>query len=156
MSALPAPCRWWSGRTASGPSANGVLADVPPGAQHMADDLPRWRGRHQGQRREPRRAGRSSSISLASGTVWPGGRRGERGGRDGADDVGVARGLASDQHAVTMARRRPAAQPDFAVIPLRRPLAPARACSRGEVAEFAAVDKVVAWAGKQGGAGNAA
>jgi hypothetical protein len=57
---------------------------------------------------------------------------GERGGRDGADDVGVAFGLASDQHAVTMARRRPAAQPDFAVIPVRRP---ARAASsRGEVA----------------------
>src|ERR1700735_977767 len=38
---------------------------------------------------------------------------GERGGRDGADDVDVAFGLASDQHAVTMARRRPGLQPDF-------------------------------------------
>jgi hypothetical protein len=30
------------------------------------------------------------------------------------------RGLASDQHAVTMTRRRPGAQPDFAVIPWRK------------------------------------
>ena len=65
---------------------------------------------------------RSSSISLASGTgLARRPARGERGGRDGADDVGVARGLASDQHAVTMTRRRPGAQPDFAVIPVRRP-----------------------------------
>jgi hypothetical protein len=34
---------------------------------------------------------RSSSISLASFGIWPGGwPRGERGGCDGADDVGVA------------------------------------------------------------------
>ena len=52
---------------------------------------------------------------------WP--ARGERGGRDGADDVGVARGLASDQHAVTMTCRRPGAQPDFAVTPYADPLA---------------------------------
>jgi hypothetical protein len=42
---------------------------------------------------------------------------GERGGRDGANDVGVALGLTSNQHAVTMARRRPGTQPDFAVPP---------------------------------------
>ena len=109
---------------------DGVLADVPPGAQYVADGLARRRDRHQGQRRKPRRAGRPELVDQ------PGlGRdlarrpaRGERGGRDGADDIGVARGLASDQHAVTMTRRRPGAQPDFAVIPG----APAR--SRGEVA----------------------
>jgi hypothetical protein len=64
-------------------------------------------GRHQGQRREPGGAGRSSSISPASGhDLARRPARGERGGRDGADDVSVALGLASDQHAVTMARRR--------------------------------------------------
>jgi hypothetical protein len=45
---------------------------------------------------------------------------GERGGRDGADDVGVAFGLASDQHAVTMARRRAGMQPDFVVTAEKR------------------------------------
>jgi hypothetical protein len=42
---------------------------------------------------------------------------GEGGGRDGADDVGVAPGVASDQHAVTMTRPRPGTQLDIAVIP---------------------------------------
>jgi hypothetical protein len=45
---------------------------------------------------------------------------GERGGRDGADDVGVALGFASDQHAVTMARHRPGMQSDFAVTAEKR------------------------------------
>ena len=103
---------------------DGVLADVPPGAQHVADDLARGRGRHQGQRREPRRAGPKfvDQPGLGYGLARRP-ARGERGGRDGTDDVGVARGLASDQHAVTMTRRRPGAQPDFAVIPCAGPLA---------------------------------
>jgi hypothetical protein len=80
---------------------DGVLADVPPGAQHVADDLARGGDRDQGQRREPGGAGaefvdqRGLGYGLARRPA-----RGERGGRDGADDVGVARGLASDQHAV--------------------------------------------------------
>jgi hypothetical protein len=36
---------------------DGVLADVPPGAQHVADNLARRGDRHQGQRRDPVGAG---------------------------------------------------------------------------------------------------
>ena len=106
---------------------DGVLADVPPGAQHVADDLARGGDRDQGQRREPGGAGPElvDQPGLGYGLARRP-ARGERGGRDGADDVGVARGLASDQHAVTMTRRRPGAQPDFAVIPVRRPARAAR------------------------------
>jgi hypothetical protein len=97
---------------------DGVLADMPAGAQDVADDLARRGDRHQGQRRklgrtdpelvDQRRLGRNLARRPT---------RGKCGGRDGADDVGVALGLASDQHAVTMARRRAGMQPDFAVIP---------------------------------------
>jgi hypothetical protein len=72
--------------------------------------------RDQGQRREPGGAGPEvvDQLGLVRGLA----RRlasGERGGGDGADYVGVAPGLASDQHAVTMTHRRPEMQPDFAV-----------------------------------------
>ena len=36
---------------------DGVLADVPPGAQYVADGLARRSDRHNGQCRKPRRAG---------------------------------------------------------------------------------------------------
>jgi len=67
------------------------------------------------QRREPGGAGPELVDQFGLGRKLA--RRpasGERGGRDGADDVGVAVGLTSDQHAVTMTRRRPGMQPDFA------------------------------------------
>jgi hypothetical protein len=95
---------------------DGVLADVPPGAQHVADGLARGGDRDQGQRREPGGAGPELvdqpglGRDLARRLAW-----GEGGGGDGADDVGVALGLASDQHAVTMTRHRPGTQPDFAM-----------------------------------------
>ena len=100
---------------------DGVLTDVPLGAQHVADDLARGGDRHQGQRGEPGGAGAElvDQPGLGHGLA----RRpasSERGGRDGADDVDVAFGLASDQHAVTMARRRPGMQPDF-VLPVFMP-----------------------------------
>jgi hypothetical protein len=81
----------------------------------VADDLARRRDSHQGQRREPGGAGPELVDQPGLGRdLARRPARGERGGRDGADDIGVARGLASDQHAVTMTRRRPGAQPDFA------------------------------------------
>jgi hypothetical protein len=74
---------------------DGVLADVAPAAEHVADDLARGGDRDQGQRREPGGAGPElvDQPGLGYGPArWP--TSGERGGRDGADGVGVAVGNA--------------------------------------------------------------
>src|SRR5206468_7142081 len=70
-----------------------VLADVTPAAEHVADDLARGGDRDQGQRREPGGAG--PELVDQPGLGYGLARRpasGERGGRDGADDVAVAFG----------------------------------------------------------------
>ena len=97
---------------------DGVLTDMPSGAEDVADRFACEGDRDQGQGREPGGAGPEFvdqpglGHDLAWRPAWA-----ERGVRNGADDVGVALGLTSDQHAVTMTRRRPRMQPDFAMIP---------------------------------------
>lgn len=84
----------------------------------MADWFACAGDRDQGQRRKPGGAGAElvNQRGLGHDLIWRT-AFGEGGGRDGADDVGIALGFASDQHAVTMTRRRPRMQPDFAMIP---------------------------------------
>jgi hypothetical protein len=74
----------------------------------MTDDLTLRRDRYQGQLWDPGRAvpqfvnQRGLGRNFARGLVPR-----ERGARDSPDNIGVARRLASDQHAATMARRQP-------------------------------------------------
>jgi hypothetical protein len=91
----------------------------------VADRFARGGDRDQGQRRKPSRAGPELIEQPGLGhDLAQRPARGECGGCDGADDVDVALGLASDQHAVTMTRRRPGMQPDFAVIAEKRSAGP--------------------------------
>jgi hypothetical protein len=78
---------------------HGYRPDVPAGAQHVPGYLIGIRGGHQRQRGQPRRASPElvDQDGLRRGVAFlPG--AGERGGRDGADDVDVARRLASYEH----------------------------------------------------------
>jgi hypothetical protein len=131
--AADAICRW-SGRTASGPSARtgcwptcprlpGTWPIVSPAAVTATRDSS---GIQAGPAEFVDQPGLGHDLARRSPL-------GEGGGPDGADNVGVALGLASDQHAVTMTlptARSPAAAASYDLFRSRCPASRHPSCSR--------------------------